>query len=190
MAEFLAEIVPKYVESTVSFLQLLRTIAKVCSFSAVGDSILMWSHYASKHQGFCIEYDLEKFAPGDTFLRNLYPVIYSDELIDLAPWAEKLVTGKREEFTTTFPLLGVLQKYEGWQYEQEWRYVSFQETPAPDLARPMPLPSRVFLGAKMFSSKKNELLAICEKKHIEVLQMNMASDKYHLLQIDPNINAE
>jgi hypothetical protein len=28
----------------------------ICCFSRTKDSILMWSHYASKHQGFCVEY--------------------------------------------------------------------------------------------------------------------------------------
>jgi hypothetical protein len=99
MAEFFSKMVPKYVESTVEFLQAVRSVMKICSFSAVSDSILMWSHYGSNHQGFCIEYDLEKFDPDDAFLRNLYPVTYSHQLFDLTPWAEKLVTGKIEGLT-------------------------------------------------------------------------------------------
>jgi hypothetical protein len=45
----------------------------------------------------------------------------------------------------------------------------------------MPLPSKVFLGAKAVSSTKQELLAICEGKNIPVWQMRMSSDKYELL---------
>lgn len=181
MAEFFSKLVPKYVESTVELLQAMRSVMKLCSFSAVSDSILMWSHYGSNHQGFCIEYEIEKFDPDDAFLRNLYPVIYSQQLFDLTPWGEKLVTGKREELTTLFPLLGVLQKFEGWAYEKEWRYVSFQENPTPDRARPMPLPSRVFLGAKASSSTTTEMRAICEEKKIAVWQMRMSNDKFELL---------
>jgi hypothetical protein len=181
VTEFFSTMVPQYVESTVDFLQAVRSIMKLCSFSEVSDSILMWSHYGNNHQGFCIEYDLEKFDPADAFLRNLYPVIYSHQLFDLTPWGEKLVTGKREELTAIFPLLGVLQKFEGWAYEREWRYVLFQENPNPNRARPMPLPSRVFLGAKAASSTTKELLAICEEKNIAVWQMRMSNDKYELL---------
>jgi|SRR6267378_2805041 len=181
MAEFILKTVPGYMKSTADFLQLLRNIARVCSFSAVPDSILMWSHYASNHQGFCIEYDLEKFQRDDAFLKNLYPVIYSHQLFDLTPWAEKLVTGKREELTTIFPLLGLLQKFEGWEYEQEWRYIWFQEVATPNRNRPMPLPSRVFLGAKVPSSTSKELWTICEERNVPVWQMRMASDKYELL---------
>jgi hypothetical protein len=149
----------------------------------------MWSHYASNHQGFCVEYELESFDTGDAFLRNLYPVVYSRELLDLTLWAEQLVTGKREDFNTFSPLLGVLQKFEGWGYEREWRYVSFKETPTADRSRTMPLPSRVFLGAKAPPSTTQVLLAICKEKNIAVWQMHMASDEYERLA-DPIQPAE
>jgi hypothetical protein len=184
VAKTLAEVVPNYIKTTVEFLQLVRTIAKICSFSAVHDSILMWSHYAKDHQGFCVEYDLKKFGPGDPFLRNLYPVTYSHDLVDLTPWAEKLVSGHAEELTPGFLLLGVLQKFMGWEYEQEWRYVSFQEEPTSNRERPMPQPSRIFLGSKATPATTNELRAICDKKNIPVWQMRMSSDKYELLS-DP-----
>jgi Protein of unknown function (DUF2971) len=76
-AEFLSQLGHTFVNTAVDFLQTVRSVLKICSFSAVNDSILMWSHYGNNHQGFCIEYDLEKFDPGDAFLKNLYPVIYS-----------------------------------------------------------------------------------------------------------------
>ena|SRR5215831_7506075 len=141
----------------------------------------MWSHYAKDHQGFRPEYDLQTFDPADAFLRNLYPVTYSHDLVDLTPWAEKLVTGHAEDLTPGFLLLGVLQKFEGWEYEQEWRYVSFQEVPTPNCERLMPPPSRVFLGSKATPATINELRAICDEKNIPVWQMRMASHKYELL---------
>jgi len=179
--EFLSKLGHNFVNIAVDFLQTLRSIMKICSFSAVNDSILMWSHYANNHQGFCIEYDLEKFDPSDAFLKNLYPVIYSHQLFDVTPWAEKLVSGDAGQLTTLFPLLGVIQKFEGWAHENEWRYVSFQEKPTQDRARPMPLPSRVFLGARAQSSTREGLLEICKEKDIGLWQMHMSNDKYELL---------
>lgn len=162
MAEVLSNFAPACIDTMLGFLQLLRKVAKICSFSAINDSILMWSHYACDHKGFCIEYDLQKFDPDDPFLRNLYPIIYSHELFDLTPWAEKIVSGKAADLTTVFPLLGVLQKFEGWEYEREWRYVSFKETVTLDRDRSMPTPSRVFIGAN--AQPSNELLTICEER--------------------------
>ncbi len=180
MAEFIMRVIPPYVESTVGVLQALRSVMKICSFSTVHDSILMWSHYSAHHQGFCIEYDLSQFDPADAFLKNLYPIIYSTELFDLTPWAEKMVMGNREEFTPVFPLLGVLQKFEGWAYEQEWRYVFVQETPGANRARPLLKPSRVLLGAKISDLSKKQIMEICATKGIPVYQMHMAYNKYEL----------
>ncbi len=178
---FLLHMVPNYIETAVEFLQIVRSVAKLCSFSRVGDSILMWSHYANQHRGFCVEYEVASFDAGDAFLKNLYPVIYSEELFDLTPWAEKLVSGQREELTTVFPLLGVLQKFDGWSYEREWRYVRFQEKPTPDCNRSMPRPTRVLLGAKALPETINDLTEICKAKQIPLWQMRMADDKYELV---------
>lgn len=36
----------------------------------------MWSHYANKHTGFCVEYDISLL---DNFYKlNLFPVLYSN----------------------------------------------------------------------------------------------------------------
>ena len=40
---------------TAKNLKIFRDLAKVCSFSGVHDSILMWSHYSDHHRGLCIE---------------------------------------------------------------------------------------------------------------------------------------
>jgi len=183
VAELISKAIPGYIKSTKEFLQVVRTIAQVCSFSTIHDSILMWSHYADNHKGFCVEYDLGKFDPSDGFLKNLYPVAYSNELGDMTPWAEKLVSGGVGDLVTEFLLLGVIQKFTGWEYEQEWRYIRFQEPPNQDRNRLMPLPSRVFLGAKMLPSTTEAIVAICEEKNIPLWQMHMSSDKYELLAV-------
>ena len=80
MAEFVSLMAPKMISDTVGVLRQWRKITKICSFSAVNDSILMWGHYAQDHKGFCVEYDLEKLEPDHPLRRTLYPVIYSPQL--------------------------------------------------------------------------------------------------------------
>jgi hypothetical protein len=53
---------------------------KICSFSETPDSIIMWSHHADQHRGFCIEYGVEDLPPSDGFVRMLFPVVYSERL--------------------------------------------------------------------------------------------------------------
>ncbi len=76
--------------------------------------MLMWSHYSEDHRGFCIEYDLEALNEQHPFRRSLFPIIYSQRLYDLTPFAEKLVAKERAEFTPLLPMLAALHKFEGW----------------------------------------------------------------------------
>jgi hypothetical protein len=116
--------VSNVVKQVSSQLEEIKKLAKLCSLSSVGDSVIMWSHYADHHKGFCIEYDLEPLKPEHPFRHNLYPVAYSENLYDLRPYAEQLVAKNREEFHTMYPLLAMLHKFDGWSYEHEWRLIS------------------------------------------------------------------
>lgn len=51
----------------------IKDAVRVVCLSEVYDSMLMWSHYAQNHTGFCIEYD---FKESDMLCKQLYPVIY------------------------------------------------------------------------------------------------------------------
>ena len=50
----------------------------ITCFSKISNSILMWSHYANKHTGFCVGYNFEKCRNWDALI-NLLPVLYSVE---------------------------------------------------------------------------------------------------------------
>lgn len=181
MAEFFSLMAPKMISDTVGVLRQFRNVTKICSLSAVSDSILMWGHYAEAHKGFCVEYDLEALEPCHSLRRKLYPVIYSPQLYDLTSFAQKLVSPNRQEFNPSSPLLGFLHKFDGWEYEQEWRIVSITHAVVDAHNWAVPMPSRVFLGTKMELQNASELIAICKQKGIEVCRMALAKDKFRLL---------
>lgn len=181
MAEFFSRMAPKFIADTIGVLRQWRKITKVCSFSAVNDSILMWGHYAQDHKGCCIEYDIGSLKPDHALRRMLYPVIYSSVLYDLTAFAKKLVGPNRENFNPSLPLLGVLHKFDGWKYEEEWRAVMYTPGVAGDYNWTVPTPSRVFLGAKMEAQNAEAIAAICEPKGIQVCRMIMAKDRFELL---------
>lgn len=58
-----------------------RFPCKISCLSEVYDSIPMWSYYAQKHQGVCIEYDLSKLDMttelNQQIVRNISKVHYS-----------------------------------------------------------------------------------------------------------------
>jgi hypothetical protein len=180
-AEFFSLVAPKMIADTIDALRQWRKITKVCSFSKVNDSILMWGHYAQHHQGFCMEYDLKCLEADHGLRKILYPVVYSPLLYDLTVFAKKLVGPNRDDFNPSSPLLGVLHKFDGWTYEQEWRAVTYTPGVAGDYNWTVPTPSRVFLGAKMEAKNAEEVAAICASKGIEVCRMMMAKDKFELL---------
>ncbi|MGY5732340.1 DUF2971 domain-containing protein [Vibrio chemaguriensis] len=60
----------------------MKQAFKVCCFSEDPKSILMWSHYADYHKGFCIAYDFGELGNEDLRTRMLYPVIYSNSMFD------------------------------------------------------------------------------------------------------------
>jgi len=168
-------------EGVASALQGWRRTAKLCSFSELNNSMLMWSHYSEDHKGFCVEYDLEALDEQHSFRRSLFPIIYSQRLYDLTPFAEKLVAKERAEFTPLLPMLAALHKFEGWQYEREWRIVLEDESEINGLSHPAPIPSRIFLGTRCEVSKSKDLLAICKRKSIAAFKMRLANDKFELL---------
>ena len=84
----------------------------VCSFSAVSDNVLMWSHYADNHKGFSVEYDSRE----GTKLRELaHKVTYTNEVPSLAA-ADFAPPNNEKAFDALW-----LTKAKCWEYEQEWR---------------------------------------------------------------------
>lgn len=82
-----------------------------------GESNLMWSHYASSHTGFCIEWDSKKInAQKVSYEKN----IAKCELIDLI----RLNYGQisKSDFEDNTLVKSMLIKLEEWRYESEYRF--------------------------------------------------------------------
>jgi len=171
--------------NTAKNLRVFRELSKVCSFSEVSESILMWSHYSDHHRGLCIEYDLAPLPYHHAFRRNLYPIFYSPALYDLTKFAEALA-GPGQNFRPVMPLLAMLYKFEGWEYEREWRFVREVPQVQADTAVSAPVPSRIFLGARFDTQSGKELLGICKEKHIPLSKMEMTENRYklHAIELD------
>ena len=58
----------------------------VSCFSEVNDSIVIWSHYANNHKGFCLEYDFKSLGFNDIRATSLCPVIYQKEILDVTEY--------------------------------------------------------------------------------------------------------
>jgi len=130
----------------------------VACFSARVDDLLLWSHYAEGHRGFCLEFDTT-YAP----FRQARPVQY----------AEAFPTLNADEITEVFsranpePQMKFLfTKSRCWEYEQEWR-VTHPEGGTAYRFDPAAL-TAVYLGCEM------------EEVHQEVIARLLAGAPAHV----------
>lgn len=152
---------------------------KVCSFSTINDSVVMWSHYANNHKGFCIEYNLETLPPEDKTWKYLCPVIYTDNLFDASKHLLEFVYNK-----STINLLGILaalHKSTEWKYEKEWRLVLPEINPDSGRSYKMPSPTAVYLGARISNDAKCKIIETASKKGIKVYKMRLSESKFKMI---------
>ncbi len=150
----------------------------ICSFSERSESILMWSHYADNHSGFCIEYDLQVLpltSPEHVFL---FPVIYSDNMVDGSGFFRRLES-KDELWPAQFSIASAT-KANDWSYEREWRLVFPPEQSVKRIGRSLPFAriSRVLLGSKMKLRNRKIVEKICETRGISAIPMRLRRDSF------------
>ena len=119
-------------------LRKLESVGMYC-LSRIRDSILMWSHYACDHRGYCLEFNAT-----DHMFKEAQCVHYSDDY----PVVEFYSTPIEKQVELVF-----LTKYLGWRYEQEWRIIDFRNGSG---IKPYPrdLLTGVVFGTRMPDSDK------------------------------------
>jgi hypothetical protein len=151
---------------------------KVCSFCESPNQLLMWSHYADNHRGFCIEYNISRWLPNDVRKRILCPVIYQKDFFDSTD--HLLSQMEKGAFNILYPIISGSTKSVDWEYEKEWRFIfnigdSFQMQ-----NYLMNCQTRVFLGYRMCDSKKRKILEICKSKGLEAYEAKPSDKKYEM----------
>jgi len=135
------------------------------SLTEIDDDILMWSHYANSHKGFCVGIDTEKF---EEYLRMMFSAY--NILIDLI----KII------YSVPYPILNPLElddeeyfksllKYKAahWSYEKEYRYIIFNKSDCP-LKIDRGIINKVILGCEMPEEHKNEIKKIIKEMNTKV----------------------
>jgi hypothetical protein len=131
----------------------------VLSLTPINDNILMWSHYANSHKGFCVGMDSEKLY--ESIGGSLGTVNYSDSYPEISPNMDLV-----EQM-----ILQTRSKAHFWGYELEYRHIKNIEnerifTLVPDTI------TEVILGAAISIEHKTEILDVVKAKHptIKVFQ--------------------
>ena len=151
---------------------LLQEMGVLC-LSEVPDNMLMWSHYANHHRGFCVEYDFGE----DTELKKIaHAVRYSGSIPSFSA-ADMVGPNRSESFEALW-----LTKAECWAYEREWRAImpkggkSYQ---APSATR------AVIFGARM--PELDRIMVARALRHEQELQFKEAvieDDRFSVAIID------
>lgn len=138
----------------------------VACFSGGHDILLMWSHYAMGHAGFCLEFDT-----GDLPFINARPVRYRNKLPTIN--ALDLISPS----PTNLDLL-LLTKGMDWKYQREWRIFNQKGGQAvnydPDCL------TGVYFGLKLEPRYKERLYQLGSPK-TAFYQMEKSEDEYKII---------
>lgn len=161
-------------------MSIIKDAVRGVCLSEVYDSMLMWSHYARNHTGFCIEYD---FKESDMFYKHLYPVTYIKDRYAVSK-ADMLSENTEWIYKTT------CRKSNVWAYEKEWRIVTanFNKVMPQKLKYPngkyvLDLKKNIkafYLGAKISENFKEEIIQFGKKNSIDIYQMVLSPSTYEL----------
>lgn len=162
---------------------VLHRIYRIVCFTTKPDNLPMWSHYASHHQGVCLEYDPARLS--GTALQNfLFPVVYTPKLPDGIEFLQSARQGSKPAgITGILPFL--LHKLQDWAYEEEWRLLAHMEllcgTPGKlsetdwNTGHKLAFlrPSRVLLGFQIREDNEERIRQACELYGIPVVKMKL-----------------
>jgi hypothetical protein len=157
----------------------LKNVAKktlVSCFSEINDSIVMWSHYADKHRGFCIEYDFKSLPLINKTSVLLYPVVYQSELFDITDY----IKSEKNSLSILLGIRAAITKSKEWEYEREWRLIRPFEIFTQEMEQDVPLPTAIYAGVRISSENNDFLKQYCKRTKISLFQAEMDEHKFKI----------
>ena len=150
-----------------------RINCKMSCFSDVNDSILMWSYYANKHRGICVEYDLSYLDLQSSINRSIYESIHR---VNYSIYRANPVNGFPLDDTY---LNFLLTKADVWSHEHEWRLIC--ETQEDFI--PLSCATGIYLGAKFNTESDlyNKLIEVADiYDAFKIHKMKLDTKEYKL----------
>jgi hypothetical protein len=124
----------------------------IFSLTPINNNILVWSHYANSHKGFCVGFDTVKLFKSLSFT-GAY-VAYQSKYPIVSPFEESDSQWQKMVFT----------KSNHWEYELEYRLILAKVTNQlieinPDVY------SEIIFGERMLEADKNEIRKVLVEKY-------------------------
>jgi len=157
------------------FYKRLNEEVGVFSFTEYNDDILMWSHYADKHRGICIEFKPVK-EEHDNFYYQAQKVIYPKENNPPHLNFYKYRNNPEKEATK---LLSTKALH--WEYEGEWRIIDVKNGPS-KRSIPEGIISSVILGCRIEENDRDLIMKLASSYPIPITiyQAKIKSNYYEL----------
>lgn len=142
----------------------------VACFTQNIKSILMWSHYADGHKGFCLEFGSDHLPFSD--IKKIFKVKYTRVYPTLNP--VDVILGR---ILPSKPEL-LLTKSSQWKYEKEWRLFKVKgDTKVP--YKPEAL-TGIYFGCLMPIDQKKEFATMFHGTHTKLYEMKRSSTNFKL----------
>lgn len=180
-----AEIVKLYTELDKGIQQIRNGLGQqvgIECFTQSPTDVLMWSYYADKHKGICVEYDFSKMFSS---LSNafLFPVYYSENrpLLNLEKLYDPVTKQiSNERIIEVFPNLmwSWITKSSEWEREKEWRLISFPIKDETERSVKLPIISRIITGINITDENYKIAADIASDKKIPIHRTRLKNDQY------------
>ncbi len=154
----------------------------ILSLSKTPKSILMWSHYATNHTGFVVEFKISLDCPRNELnIAKLSEMLYPFPVkYDLNRPVVSLATNPNESLQN-----GLLIKHSDWSYEQEERVIDLSRGPGIHKFDPKLITS-IIAGMKMSErdyqslQEKVQIFNSYHQTNIKLFKCNAVKDRFEI----------
>lgn len=149
----------------------------IACFSKRWDSILMWSHYADNHKGFCIGFDEKRMRYSMLFGKGDF-VKYSEDFPEIHPHDD----AKEVQNLRTYC------KSKEWSYEEEYRFMNLyfdaggadKDSPKRIVKLEDKFIKEIILGVCMPEKDKLEIIKKAKDRNLKVYEIVKVPFKFEL----------
>ena len=148
---------------------------RISCLSTNNRNILMWSHYANKHQGICIKYNIAKL------LKEKDIIFKKTEYIKTMP---KPQGGFHLELSDTTTIIDAFtQKHDSWEYEEEYKLIVRTGENTPVLKKCDI--EEIYLGKDISPKDAGFIKKTIEGTGIKLYQMKV--NDYNIFELEPHL---
>ena len=148
---------------------------RISCLSTNNKNILMWSHYANKHLGICIKYNIAKL------LKEKDITFKKTEYIKTMP---KPQGGFHLELSDTTTIIDAfIQKHDSWEYEEEYKLIVRTGENTPVLKKCDI--EEIYLGKDISKEDAEFIKKTIEGTGIKLYQMKV--NDYNIFELEPHL---